>query len=119
MSLLDESEMPMSVDVLGPPLVTTDSAGGSVITWPTTAASGVPCQIMFGGGGESNEYSQSQFERNTHTIAFNESRSDVLIRGYKLVDTRDGSSYRITGISRKQGIGSIPDYLIVQVTQVE
>jgi hypothetical protein len=70
-------------------------------------------------GGESNEFSQSEFERNSHTIAFNEASSAYLVRGYKLIDDVNGDAYRITGISRKRGIGGIPDYLIVQVTQVE
>lgn len=119
MSLLDEDEMPHRVTIKGPPTLVRDSGGGTNPTWPTTAAAGVPCQIMFGSSGESNEFSQSQFERNTNTIAFNESRSSVLVRGYLIVDDVTGDSYRITNISRKQGIGGIPDYLIVSVTQVE
>lgn len=119
MSLLDLDELPHAVDVYGPPTLVRDTGGGTNPTWPTLAAAAVPCQIMFGSAGESNEFSQSQFERNTNNIAFNEASSSVLVRGYKLVDVRTGDSYRITNISRKQGIGGIPDYLIVSVTQVE
>ncbi len=119
MSLLDEDSMPHRVSVYGPPVNVQDSGGGINPTWPTLAASGVPAQIMFGGGGESSRFDQSQFQSNTNTIAFNEQRSDILIRGWKIVDDVSGDSFHITGISRKQGIGGIPDYLIVQVSQVE
>ncbi len=119
MSLLDLDSLPHRCSVLGPPVNVQDSGGGINPTWPTLAASGVPCQIMFGGGGESSRFDQSQFQPNTHTIAFNEASADLLNRGWKLVDDVSGDSFHITGISRKQGIGGIPDYLIVQVTQVE
>lgn len=119
MSLLDDDEMPHRVSVYGPPVNVQDSGGGINPTWPTLAASNVPAQIMFGGGGENPRWNQSQFEGNVNTIAFNGSHADILIRGWKLVDDVTGDSYHITGISRKQGIGGIPDYLIVQVAQVE
>ncbi len=119
MSLLDSAELPHLVSVFGPPVNVQDSGGGTNPTWPTLAASGVPCQIMFGGGGESSRFDQSQFQSNTHTIAFNEASADLLVRGWKLVDDVTGDSFHISGISRKRGIGGIPDYLVVQVTQVE
>ncbi len=109
--------MPHQVSVYYPTL-STDTSGGTNEDWTTPAATGVPCQIMFGEGGESNEYSQSQFQRNVNTIAFNEEWWDVLTRGERLTDDRTGDKYRVTGISKKQGIGGIPDFIIVGVTQV-
>jgi len=115
--LLDVDELPHAVSIYSPSN-SVDGGGGTNTVWTTLVAANVPCQIMFGEGGERNEYDQSQFERNTNTIAFNESAEPLIARGYRFTDERTSEKYRVTGVSRKQGIGGIPDYLIVQVTQV-
>lgn len=116
--LLDLDELPHVVSIYRSRLVA-DSGGGINPVYDVLVAAGVPCQIMFGTSTERSEFSQSQFQRNSNTIAFNESSGDYLARGESLTDDRTGDKYRLTGISRKQGIGTIPDYLIVSVTAVE
>jgi hypothetical protein len=116
MSLFDD--MQHQVTVLGPPLVTQDSARGEVITWPTVRAAGVPCMIRVGAGGERNEFDQSQRPRSTHSIAFNGDNDGGVQPGDKLVDDNTGQTYRFTGDMPQQGYGGIEHFNVITVTEM-
>lgn len=115
MSLFDNLEH--SVTIYGPPVVVIDAGRGANPTWPTVRAANVPCMILAGGGGERDEFDQSQRPRSTHSIAFSDNDGGVQ-PGDKLVDDNTGQTYRYTGDRSQQGYGGIERFNIISVTEM-
>lgn len=115
MSLFDN--LPHKISIYGPPNVELDAAGGEVITWPTLRAAGVPCIILAGAGSERDEFEQSQRPRSTHTITFGCNDGGAL-PGDKIVNDATDETYRYTGNKSQQGIGGIPSFNQITVTEL-
>jgi hypothetical protein len=115
MSLFDNLEH--RITIYGPPVMTEDAAGAQVPTWPNVRASAVPCIILFGQGGEANEFSQSERQRQSHTIAFGD-YDGGLQSGDIMVDDYTGRTFRFTGDRKQQGYGGIQDFIYITVTEL-
>lgn len=115
MSLFDD--LPHSVSIYGPPLVTPDSSGGEVITWPTLRTAGVPCLIRRGTGSENDEFNQTQRQVATHSIAFSDNDGGLEL-GDLLINEKTLEKYRFTGDRPQQGVGGIEDFNIITVRQL-
>lgn len=115
MSLFDD--LPHSVSIYLP-TVAQDASGGEVITFTTLRAAGVPCLISAGQGGERDEFTQSQRQVSTHTIAFAGDNDGGVQPGDQLVDDNTGSIYRYTGGRPQQGVGGIANWNLITVREM-
>lgn len=89
----------------GPPVATTDSAGGEVLTWPTVRTADVPCIVNPTGSRTEERFGQQGILR-TYTISF---LSDYATpaRGDKALDSL-GNYHHVLGIKPGQAMGDVP-----------
>ena len=105
--------LPHICTIYGPPTTATDTGGGVLTTWPTVRQANVPCLFNSSMAGERDVFSQPNLS-GTNTVAFNEyaevERGDLLV----VVDgPYAGQQMRVDGINSVDGIGNIPNFLLV------
>lgn len=103
MSLYDDPSH--TITIYGPPVATTDSAGGEVITWPTVRAASVPCILNPTGASEQERFGQTGIVRSFTVSILTELASPE--RGDKLIDS-DGLQHHVKSIKVGLAYGNIP-----------
>lgn len=106
---------PHTCTILGPPTITRDDGGGTVVTHSTTRQADVPCSINLSSSSERELFAQQGITV-THRIGVRTSTlSSAVARGDKV--TVGGLSYLIRGISAGQAYGGIPALTYLDVEQ--
>ncbi len=116
MALFDSP--PHRCTIHGPQTSTRDSAGGTVITWPTVRQADVPCSINTGAGSQVLVFAQLGLTI-THTVAFLASvLTDGVHRGDKITKDSTGDTYFVEGIANGDEYNGVPAFVYIAARQI-